>query len=147
MAGEGRTPSTKNARTVDQRGAGTGQHVTAAVDAGEGIKAPRSDDSPTKITGPQPVFSNTRRGEATGIDIQPPSAELSAKMLRDSGAKTAREREFNTAMKDFGRPLDGASERAMFPSGLEQGTLAEIAQGDKFAGTKTKLPRYKTQAQ
>ena len=144
MSGEGRTPSTRNARTVDQRGAGTGQHSAARVDIGEGLRFPRIDDSPSKTTGPEPAFGNTRRNEASGIDVQPPSVERTAKMVKDTGTKTARERAFAAEMSDRKMPLTGTNDRAFYPDALEEQKNAFSA-GDGKSGSQTGFRPQKAQ--
>lgn len=133
MAGEGRTPSTRNARTSGQAVSGTGQRSTTAP--GGVAKIGRSNDSPSKASGPQPAFSNTRRGEASGIDMQPPSVEHSARMVRDSGPKTERERTFARINAEIRSKLDGTGDRNLYPTQYER-QKADYARDDKYSGSK-----------
>jgi hypothetical protein len=140
VAGEGRTPNTRNARVTEPDGrrapAGTGQHTESRVTpTGGPTFGPRNTDSPSKTTGKQPSFSNTRRGESSGTDLQPPSVEQNAKMVKDSGAKTERERTFTRINAEIRAKLDGTEDRSMYPTQLER-QRGDFARDDKYTGSK-----------
>ena len=147
---EGRVPSTKNARTVDQRGAGTGPHASPKVDVGEGLRFSRLTDSPSKITGGEPEMSDKRRNEFTPAEVATPDQEKNAKTVKDTGFKTDRERSFAEWNRTMGPPLPGSEmniPKPVYPSPLEKGTLGEISKGDKYAGTANKVLKSPKQAQ
>lgn len=147
MAAEDRTASTRNARTVDQRGAGTGQHAPK-TDVGEGMKIPRFTDSPMKSAGGEPKFSDVRRNErdTPGNGLTPPAMERNARFLKDTGTKTGRESEFNTAMKERAAALDGTggTPRTFYPTAYES-QKAKVATADKNAGSETGYRAKKAQ--
>jgi hypothetical protein len=131
--------------TVDQRGAGTGQHAADRVDIGGGQKFPRATMSPSKDTGSQPKFSNVRRGEEGASNgFTAPAQELNARMIKDSGTKTAREAAFNSAVKERQKALEGAGARQFFPTAYES-QKARIAKTDDNAGAETGYRAKKAQ--
>lgn len=147
-------PSTRNARIAESDAGtaarqtkmstpGTGQHVRDSARPVKGASITRDDDRPTK-GGSFP--GNDSDGRSTKAQQQSkdlsqrvttaPSVDMPAfQMQRDSGPKTAREREFGSWMSSAKDALDGAHERDYFPSTLERGTNAEIAKGDQFTGS------------
>lgn len=139
-------PSTARAATRDQAASGTGQHPRTFT--GNGIapggvaKLGRLDDSPSKASGKAP-----ERAQESMRSTVPPADGITLTIHKDSGPKTSREREFaawNASARDR---LAGAQERDLYPSPLERGTQAEIAKGDKYAGTANKVSKPKNQAQ
>ena len=142
MAGEGRSPSTRNARTSGQADSGTGQHSTTAP--GGVAKLSRTNDSPSKSSGTARM-STERRDESSQRSTTPPGGNEPARMLRDSGAKTERERTFTRINAEIRSKLDGTNDRSFFPSGYEKGTLNEISRGDGYAGTKPTIRKNRAQ--
>lgn len=149
MAGEGRTPSTRNARVTEPDGkhlpTGTGQHMPGTT-ATRGPEYSRANDSPSKSAS-YPRTNSGRDGKSGTSQSQTtansqrtttaPAPQMPTyQMLKDSGAKSERERTFTRINAEIRSKLDGVGKQDIYPSGYEAGTLGQIAKGDKFAGTK-----------
>ncbi len=149
-------PIAKGAATAGKMGSqGTGQRTVKITERGAEIT--RAADRPSKKTS---VPGPSSKDERTSYTSQSQSREDSQRtttapepdmpgfvMYRDSGAKTGREREFESWNTDNRARLTGAQERDFYPSPLERGTQAEIAKGDKYAGTANKVSKPPKQAQ
>lgn len=155
MAGEGRTASTRNAKTSGQMESGTGQRVGGSAPGGN-AKVSRADDRPSKVSGgvgrntdaDGQKISQSQSASQRGIDAIAPNPSMPAfQMLKDSGNKTSRERSFDEWNRTMGPPLPGSEGKQTYPSPLERGTLGEISRGDKYAGTASKVSKPKNQAQ
>jgi hypothetical protein len=152
MPGEGRTASTKNAKVTEKQpssdrtgSTGTGQHSTTATNSG--AKISRDDDRPSKSSGKIPEFGTVRRGEGSTMDdgLKPPAVELAARMVKDSGPKTSRERDFAAQMKDRRTALTSPnSDRQFYPDALED-EKNEFTKGDGYSGTKAAFRPKKAQ--
>jgi hypothetical protein len=87
--GESRPPRDRTGTT------GTGQHSTTAPQNGKNIG--KNVLSPADSTGKAPPMSSSRRNEPDRpVNIAPATGERYT-MIKDSGPKTAREREVNQA--------------------------------------------------
>lgn len=134
MPGEGRVPSTRNARTADKVNSpvGTGQHMPGTTATKQDAPT-RNNDSPSK---------------SSSVSTKTADASVSVTIQRDDAPKTSREREFRSWTSAMGPNLDGAvTDKGAYPSPYERGTLGEISKGDKYAGTASKVSKPKNQAQ
>lgn len=140
MAGEGRTPSTRNARTSGQADSGTGQHprTFTGTNTAPALKVPRVTSSPSK-TGGSVETSKDRRDESSARSTTPPGGDAPVRMTRDSGEKTERERTFARINSEIRTKIDGTTDRSFYPSQLER-QKGDYARDDKYSGSK---PQYR----
>lgn len=130
MPGEGRKPSTANASTRGQRAS----MAPGNISAGPNEKVTVNKLSPMK-SGTKPQMGVERRGEGSQNAYPDAFNKAPFTMLKDSGPKTDREREWN---KSYG----GAAEQFRTAYELEK---AEVAKGDGHTGSQTGFRPKKAQ--
>lgn len=139
-------PSTRNARARNQIEDGTGQHTQRIVDPSPGVRPTRTNDSPTSTSSlartaqDRDAKSRTAQSQTTAMsqrtttapDVSMPPFQL----VRDSGPKTAREREFNKMI--------GTSGGKQFETVYEM-QKAKVADADKNTGAEVGYRSKKAQ--